>query len=58
MNKVGNSALYRYDFGDSWEHDVLLEGIFKREPNIEYPRCLDGKLACPPRRLRKHSRLL
>jgi hypothetical protein len=27
---------------------VLLERIFKREPNIKYPRCLDGKLACPP----------
>ena len=48
LNKVGNSVLYRYDFGDCWEHDVLLEGIFKREPNIKYPQCLDGKLACPP----------
>jgi len=47
LNKAGNGVLYRYDFGDSWEHDVLLEGIFKREPNIKYPRCLDGELACP-----------
>jgi len=41
-------AVYRYDFGDGWEHDVLLEGIFPREDGVDYPRCVDGKSACPP----------
>jgi len=39
---------YEYDFGDSWDHDVLLEKILPVEANIHYPRCLKGKRACPP----------
>jgi len=39
---------YLYDFGDGWEHDVVLEGVFAAEPEAEYPRCVTGKLACPP----------
>ncbi len=41
-------ALYTYDFGDSWEHEIRLEAIVAREPNRRYPRCLDGARACPP----------
>ncbi len=41
-------ALYTYDFGDSWEHTVQLEKILPREAGIKYPRCIDGKRACPP----------
>ncbi|MCP4421810.1 MAG: plasmid pRiA4b ORF-3 family protein [Chloroflexi bacterium] len=39
---------YVYDFGDSWEHDLLLEKILPIEPDVHYPRCLKGKRACPP----------
>jgi hypothetical protein len=39
---------YQYDFGDSWDHDVLLEKILPVEANVHYPRCLKGKRACPP----------
>ncbi|MCC7550418.1 MAG: plasmid pRiA4b ORF-3 family protein [Methanobacterium sp.] len=41
-------ANYTYDYGDSWEHRVKLEKILKREKDIEYPRCIKGKRACPP----------
>lgn len=41
-------ALYEYDFGDCWEHDVVLEKILPAAENVEYPRCLAGKRACPP----------
>ncbi|MCI0622514.1 MAG: plasmid pRiA4b ORF-3 family protein [Acidobacteria bacterium] len=41
-------ALYKYDFGDGWEHEVRLEGIAAREPKRKYPRCLEGARACPP----------
>ena len=45
---LGVTALYKYDFGDSWEHDVVLEGLLIKEKNEKYPRCIDGERACPP----------
>jgi hypothetical protein len=42
------SAIYTYDFGDNWEHNILLEKILPREKNVSYPRCIKGKRACPP----------
>ncbi|SRR5581483_3870355 len=39
---------YEYDFGDGWDHDILVEKILAPEPDAHYPRCLKGKLACPP----------
>lgn len=46
--RPGVSAVYEYDFGDGWVHDVLLEGISLREPKVKYPRCIAGERACPP----------
>ena len=40
--------IYEYDFGDSWEHVILVEKILPPDPNISYPICLKGKRACPP----------
>ncbi len=40
--------LYQYDFGDSWEHEILLEKILPPEPGVQYPVCITGKRACPP----------
>ncbi len=40
--------LYEYDFGDSWEHELLLEQIIAPDPATRYPMCLAGKRACPP----------
>jgi Plasmid pRiA4b ORF-3-like protein len=39
---------YSYDFGDGWEHEILVEKILPREPKVIYPVCLKGKRACPP----------
>lgn len=39
---------YEYDFGDSWEHEVLYEGSLPVEPGQTYPLCLEGERACPP----------
>lgn len=41
-------ALYVYDFGDDWAHDITLEKILPREKGLDYPLCLKGKRACPP----------
>lgn len=43
-----DSMMYVYDFGDDWEHEVILEKICPKEKGISYPICLDGKLSCPP----------
>ncbi len=39
---------YEYDFGDGWQHEVVLEKVTESEPGIRYPRCIDGERACPP----------
>jgi hypothetical protein len=39
---------YEYDFGDSWEHEVLFENVFEPDANVTYPVCVKGKGACPP----------
>lgn len=40
--------VYEYDFGDGWEHEVVLEKIVQAEAGVHYPRCLAGENACPP----------
>lgn len=39
---------YEYDFGDDWQHEIVLEKVLAPEPDAQYPRCLDGARACPP----------
>ena len=39
---------YEYDFGDSWEHEVMFEGSPPLDPKAKYPVCLEGERACPP----------
>ncbi len=39
---------YEYDFGDSWEHQLVVEKILPVEPGLRYPLCTAGKRACPP----------
>jgi len=45
----GNAAaMYKYDFGDSWNHKIVLENVVPAEDNIRYPRCIAGRRRCPP----------
>jgi hypothetical protein len=44
----GDSAMYAYDFGDDWLHDLELIAIEPRARGVRYPRCTDGARACPP----------
>jgi hypothetical protein len=39
---------YIYDFGDSWEHSILVEKILPLDPKASYPLCIKAKRACPP----------
>jgi len=40
--------VYEYDFGDGWEHDVVLEKTVSATPDRRYPLVLADKRRCPP----------
>jgi hypothetical protein len=48
LGRVGAKAIYTYDFGDSWEHGMVLEKRLAADPNMAYPVCTGGQHACPP----------
>jgi len=48
LEAPGDVAMYEYDMGDGWLHEILLEGVFLKEKGVKYPRCLAGARACPP----------
>jgi hypothetical protein len=40
--------IYEYDFGDSWEHEILVEKVLPPDASFKKVICLAGKNACPP----------
>jgi len=44
----GDRFIYEYDFGDSWEHQIVVEKILPPDPKQKLPICITGKRACPP----------
>ena len=45
---VGRKLLYTYDFGDTWNHEIVRERVVAGEEGRRYPVCLAGARACPP----------
>jgi hypothetical protein len=45
---VGDRFRYTYDFGDDWEHEILVEELLDAEPETLYPVLVAAKGACPP----------
>lgn len=39
---------YEYDFGDSWQHDIMVEKVLPATPDDQLPACTGGRRACPP----------
>lgn len=48
LQEEKEKLIYTYDFGDSWEHEVILEKILPFETDTVLPVCLQGNRACPP----------
>jgi Plasmid pRiA4b ORF-3-like protein len=44
----GAQFIYIYDFGDRWEHLVVIEDVVEMQPGGRFPRCTAGRSACPP----------
>ncbi|MFD4468304.1 plasmid pRiA4b ORF-3 family protein [Rhodococcus sp. NPDC058505] len=47
LGAPGDRLIYEYDFGDGWEHSVVLEDI-DPAATLDAPSCLAGERACPP----------
>ncbi len=48
LHKENDNVVYEYDFGDGWEHDIVLEQILAVEEDRFYPACIGGRMNCPP----------
>ncbi|MBN2107187.1 MAG: plasmid pRiA4b ORF-3 family protein [Deltaproteobacteria bacterium] len=48
LKKEKASIIYEYDFGDGWEHKIVLEKILPFTKDFKAPVCLKGVGACPP----------
>lgn len=51
LDKVASDKsklIYDYDFGDGWEHDIVVEHVDAANPAEILPVCTDGRRACPP----------
>ena len=52
LPRKGAKLIYEYDFGDSWEHDIVVENILRDEDAPPAKKktalCLAGKRASPP----------
>jgi hypothetical protein len=46
--KAGDRIRYEYDFGDGWEHELLIEAEAEADAGVIYPACTAGEGACPP----------
>jgi hypothetical protein len=45
--EAGDKVQYLYDFGDGWEHEIVVEKLLERQA-AAYPRCTGGRRAAPP----------
>ena len=44
---VGAKLLYEYDFGDGWQHELVLEEVLTGDESFQQI-CVAGKRCCPP----------
>jgi hypothetical protein len=47
LTDIGTRFRYTYDFGDNWEHEILVEDLLDPAPDTHYPILVAAKGACP-----------
>jgi Plasmid pRiA4b ORF-3-like protein len=48
LRHPGASLDYEYDFGDGWQHHIVLEEILPHSPGGPVAVCVGGRRRCPP----------
>ncbi|MDH3772331.1 MAG: plasmid pRiA4b ORF-3 family protein [Nitrospirota bacterium] len=48
LKKEKEWIAYEYDFGDGWEHNIVLEKILPYTLGETVPKCVAGRRGCPP----------
>ena len=48
FSRPKQKAIYLYDFGDDWEHEILFEKMVESPKGVTYVICSDGAKAAPP----------
>ncbi|MGY0692102.1 plasmid pRiA4b ORF-3 family protein [Virgibacillus sp. FSP13] len=48
FKKVNDKVMYIYDFGDDWQHEILLMKKITAEKDTIYPRCVGARNVAPP----------
>ena len=46
LAEKGDELWYEYDFGDGWDHKLVVEEVLDSPPDTV--RCTAGRMACPP----------
>lgn len=46
VTEKGDELWYEYDFGDGWDHVLVVERVLADPPAV--PTCTAGRMACPP----------
>ena len=49
LTDIGARFRYTYDFGDNWEHEILVENLLDPDPDTHYPILVAAKETCHPR---------
>ena len=48
LASAGDQVAYAYDFGDNWQHTLLVESVEERGADDPIAVCVAGLRACPP----------
>jgi len=47
LKDIKDKITYIYDFGDDWQHEIVLEKILPLDEKLHYPICTGGRRAAP-----------